>query len=385
MPAPAARVTAVRARGYLPTTRSGVDWLIDPEHARMVELGAALRERTPETPVDLDALDQDIDLLASLIRDRHAFVVLGRCAEDAADDVLARWRSRLRRERPSTWGEAVGEVVPQLREALGDNHLAMGSDATSRARRPVQGPDPGPAWESRDSATTDDVAVVRIRTLTEDATTSAALIAGREDRSPFASDRIVVDLRGNGGGDDSFVQRWVAPMVSAGFSTPTVSCLSVGDSPLMIWNHLAFLRLRHPDQPSPSALLPLRHTPSPGDELSVRDVGGHVPVGETPWRGRMLVLVDGGTASSGESAAWFLREAVGARIAGGRTLGLFESANMAPYVLPHAGLTVTLPSQWVRTPEPVEFVGLRLDHELDVRTPLADVARDFDAVWEGSG
>lgn len=372
----------MRATGYLPASRSGVDWLIDPDHPRMIELGEALRSRTPQSAVDAAALAQDVDLLPGLIRERHAFAVLGRCAPEAADDVLARWRTRLLRERPTTWAAAVGEVVPALREALGDNHLAVNSDTTTRPARPAQGPDPGPAWESRQvTGVSGEVSLVRIRTLSQDAGSSAALLAGSADESAFFSDRVVVDLRGNGGGDDSFVSRWMAPMVRRAFSSPTITCLSVGQSPLMVWNYLAFLRLRDPEAPPPSALLPLRHTPHPGDELTARDTVEEVPVGRTPWQGRMLVLVDGGTASSGESAAWLLREGLGARIVGGRTAGMFESANMCPYVLPHTGLTVLLPSQWVRSPEPVEFVGLRPDAEIDVSMPLDDVAGDFEAIW----
>lgn len=66
-------------------------------------------------------------------------------------------------------------------------------------------------------------------------------------------------------------------------------------------------------------------------------------------------------------------------------MGLFESANMCPYVLPHAGLTVLLPSQWVRSPEPVEFVGLQPDLPVDVTRTAVDVARDFDTIWAAAG
>lgn len=55
---------------------------------------------------------------------------------------------------------------------------------------------------------------------------------------------------------------------------------------------------------------------------------------------------------------------------------------MCPFILPHAGLTVLLPSQWVHSPEPVEFVGLRPDVEIDVSMPLVDVAGDFEAIWQ---
>jgi C-terminal processing protease CtpA/Prc len=98
-------------------------------------------------------------------------------------------------------------------------------------------------------------------------------------------------------------------------------------------------------------------------------------------RGRMLVLVDGGTCSSGESSTLMLRDGLGARVVGVPSMGLLESANVAPYVLPRSGLTLTFPTQWVTTPEPMEFVGIQPDVELDVATPLAEVADRFDELW----
>lgn len=371
--------------GYLPATRSGIDWLLDPEHPRMRDLGGELRRRAPDTPVDVDALLEDVALLPRLVRERHAFAVLGRCAPDAVDAVIDDWRHRLSAERPDTWGAAVGDVVPALREALQDNHLMVGSDTTTRALRPRMHPDPGPAWESdlvADEAGA--VGVVRIRTLAEEGGAGAALLEGSADQQPWRADRVVVDLRGNGGGDDSFVRRWSAPFVREDVATPVGRRLSVGELPVNVWNYIAYLQLRHPDEPPPAALLPLRHAPSPTDVLTVHDVVDEIAAGSEPWSGRMLVIVDGGTASSGESAAWLLRACVGARVIGGRTMGLFESGDLCPYLLPHAGLLVMLPTQWVQVPEPVEFVGLRPDVEVDVTLPVADVVARFDELWEAA-
>ncbi|MGC5165764.1 S41 family peptidase [Luteimicrobium sp. DT211] len=69
----------------------------------------------------------------------------------------------------------------------------------------------------------------------------------------------------------------------------------------------------------PASLLRLRHAPAAGDGVRFDQSADHFPAGLHPFHGRMLVLVDGGTASSGESTATMLRDSLGARIVGGPT------------------------------------------------------------------
>lgn len=373
----------MRPSGYLAEDVSGIDWLIDVTQPEMQRISKDLQQRTPTSPVDVDALLEDIALLPRLIRERHVFVLLGRCDPEPALDVVESWRRRVARDRPSTWGDAVGDVVPRLQEALQDNHLTIGSNTIPRGLRANRSGDDGPAWESemQHGSLGEPVSVVRIRSLDETFETTQALHRGSGDDTPWDDDRIVVDLRGNGGGDDSFVLQWAAPHLPHAFRSPPLKCLNVGDKPLMVWNHCAFLALQNPSAPPPAALEPLRHMPSSHDEVRVADLVDQRPTGGDPWTGRMLVLVDGATASSGESAAWILRESFGARLLGGRTMGLVESANLCLYVLPHAGLVIGLPSQWVQLPEPAEFIGMEVDREIDVDTPTTDVVRQFDTLW----
>lgn len=104
--------------------------------------------------------------------------------------------------------------------------------------------------------------------------------------------------------------------------------------------------------------------------------------GRRTWHGRMLVLTDRRTTSAGESVAWLLHLAVGARIAGRRSAGAVTFGDIAPYLLPRSGLQVLLASRWDGFPA-VELTGFPVDIDLDTRTPLAVVARDFDRVYEG--
>jgi hypothetical protein len=94
----------------------------------------------------------------------------------------------------------------------------------------------------------------------------------------------------------------------------------------------------------------------------------------------MLVLVDGGTRSSGESSMWMLRHGLGARVLGRPTAGMIEFGNIVPYLLPHAGLHVELASKHNDYGEPVELIGFRVDLDLDPATPLDRVAADFDVL-----
>jgi C-terminal processing protease CtpA/Prc len=95
----------------------------------------------------------------------------------------------------------------------------------------------------------------------------------------------------------------------------------------------------------------------------------------------MLVLVDRNTFSSGESSAWMLQHALGGRLVGGRTGGMIEYGNVVPYLLPASGLHVMLPTKHNDFGQPVEVVGLPVHAELDPRTPLAQVAAQFDDLY----
>jgi hypothetical protein len=94
----------------------------------------------------------------------------------------------------------------------------------------------------------------------------------------------------------------------------------------------------------------------------------------------MLVLVDGQTKSSGESAAWMLQQGIGGLLIGGRTAGMIEYGNITPYLLPASGLHVGLTTKHNDFGVAVELVGFPVHAELDPRTPLSFVTRAFDRI-----
>lgn len=118
-------------------------------------------------------------------------------------------------------------------------------------------------------------------------------------------------------------------------------------------------------------------TPHPGAKLWITEDDGMIPAGSQPWHGRMLVLVDRRTISSGESTAWVLRSVFGAKLVGGPTEGCISFGHMVPYLLPRSGMAVILPTKQNLYPG-VEMTGIPVDVELDPRTPLDEVAAGFD-------
>lgn len=100
--------------------------------------------------------------------------------------------------------------------------------------------------------------------------------------------------------------------------------------------------------------------------------------GAHPWHGRMLVLVDQATASSGESAAWMLKHAMGATLVGQATRGMIAYGNIAPYLLPHAGALVTLATKHNDYGREVELTGFPVDVEIEPTVDIPRVVADVD-------
>jgi hypothetical protein len=149
--------------------------------------------------------------------------------------------------------------------------------------------------------------------------------------------------------------------------------------PLGFWNATAWRRALHGPDGVPPGFLARRHDPRPDDVLAVGEETFDLPAGDLPWAGRMLVLVDRGTRSSGESSAWLLRKGLGARLLGEPTFGMIECGNIVQYALPRSGLVVSLPTKSNDFGFPVESVGFPVDAPLDAEVGAEDVAREFDA------
>jgi hypothetical protein len=98
----------------------------------------------------------------------------------------------------------------------------------------------------------------------------------------------------------------------------------------------------------------------------------------------MLVLVDGHTMSSGESAAWMLQRDVGGLLIGCRTAGMMENGDITPYLLPASGLGVWLATTHNDFGMPVELTGMPVHAGLDPGTSVSTVARTFRQLCAGA-
>ena len=364
---------------YLGPDKSGVSWLFDPDSPRLGDLGRQADARTPDSPCDFRAVAADLDALPGLVADRHFGIATGvvtPAAAGAARELIERAAARVRAEQPATWGDALGELVGDLRRTVVDNHLLM---AGTRQGRPPSAV--GPAVETVEEHGVLCVVVRRFVGGPED----QRLLREWADRGAedLQAERVLVDLRANAGGNDSFAYEWMEPAVTVGTTSPVSDeGWYVGETPLGVWNQATLMAAAIGEDQVPPWYLANRHKPGPGDVLRVVADPENEPFGRRPdrWPGRMLVLVDRFTRSSGESAAWALRHALGARMIGTRTAGMIEFGNMVPYLLPESGLHIALPTKHNNFGIPVERVGMPVDLEIDTSRPLSEIAADFDTL-----
>jgi hypothetical protein len=353
---------------YLGPERSGIDWLLDPESPRLREVVAEAEARSPQTACDVDKLAREAEMLARLLRERHFGVATGRV--EAPDEVIAAWQTSLAR-RPKTWGAAVAELQLALRDALQDEHIRLRGAPT----RPGED-EPGPAVEE---SVVDGVLVLHVR----------RLIGGREDEAllalwsesgdrHFAFDRIVLDLRGNSGGNDGHTFEWARRRFRAVPLHVRGSRWEVRGKSLGSWNAFAW-RAVDANVPVPPHLVAGKHDPGPGDRIELRHEDWPLEAGDHRWDGQLLVLVDERTRSSGESSAWMLHDGLGARLLGAPTTGMIEFGNIVPYVLPGSGLVIDLPTKHNDYGFPVESVGFPVDAHLPDDVSAADVASEFES------
>lgn len=352
---------------YLDRERAGIDWLLDPESPELRELVADAEVRRPETPCDADALARDAESLAKLIAERHFGVATG--LVEAPDAAVAAWERRLA-ARPRTWGDAVAELQRDLREALGDEHIRL------LGARDRQADALGPSVEEE---VVEGVLVLCVR----------RLIGGSEDEEllarwsatgdrHFAFDRIVLDLRGNSGGNDGHTFEWARRRFREVPLHVRESRWEVRGKSLGSWNAFAWRDARE-GEAVPPHLVSGKHDPRRDDRIELHQTDWPLEAGDQPWDGRMLVLVDRGTRSSGESSAWMLHEGLGARLLGSPTMGMIEYGNIVPYVLPDSGLVINLPTKHNDYRRPVESVGFPVDVALDGDVPAATVASEFES------
>lgn len=371
---------------YLNPSRAGVAWLLDPESDAVSKLAHSAVARTGADRCDPIALLRDLDDLEVLVNQRHFGIATGELSSDLVTDVFAAWRRRLRAERPATWGEALGVSVHELRWALRDNHLrAAGEDdalldtVDPRRDEPRSARDPGPVVEE---AEVDGVLCIRIRQCGGRSKSSEDLMLAwqRAHERHFSHDRIVVDLRANPGGADTFIIEWIRAHVATEVVWPPWREWRIDGQILNRWNVSVVAEAGLAGEALAAEYDRATYRLNPSSRLEVVDDPFSIPAASTPWRGKMLVITDRGSESSAEGGAWMLRVGLGAYVIGGRSAGTVSFGNMAPYLLPRSGLMVNLPTASASRHDE-SMVGLPIDLAIDVQTPLPQVASNFEELY----
>jgi hypothetical protein len=361
---------------YLDPAQTGIAWMLDPDSDELALLSREAESRAPESPCDGRVLARDAGALLELLRERHFGIATGVVDEKAAAAAVGAWAGRV--ESARTWGEAVTELQFDLRSALGDQHVRLyGAPRWRDGRSEVE--HTGPAVEER---VVDGVLVIVVRRLLGDPADEALLAAWVADADRhFAFDRIVLDVRGNPGGNDGHTYDWAKRRFRHVAEHSHEGNWTVRGKPFGNWNAAAWRAARDGGVDLvPPHLVAGRHDPRPGDVLEVTEESWELPGGDLDWDGRLVVLTDRRTRSSGESSAWFLRDGLGATIAGQPSTGMIEFGNVVPYALPESGLAINLPTKHNDYGFPVEFAGFPVDVPLDPDLPVEHIAAEFDAI-----
>ena len=357
--------------------------MLNPEDP-VLKQHAELQAAGPDAPADYHGYIKDAESLKDLLRHRHIAVVLDPDKVRIVNDIIDRWTRYLSEEMPTTLAGCAGVLGEDLGKALNDAHLHVRHGHHHRTSKNTFGDDAGPAWEA---ATLNGLRTIRIRTLDgSDAADSVLRAGAAQHAEDFTFQDIVVDLRGNGGGDDSYVTTWFAPHVNTSWTIPCQEqgmTLSASGSSIAYWNYAAWLSLNHHSVPEAFTAQHLRPhhdshiiTTAPGDGGITRE--SPIPAGTSPWMGRMIVAIDGGTGSSGESAALLLKSAFNAVLVGTPSYGVIDYGNSTPYYLPTSGMEIHLPAQANHWGTTTDFIGIQPDVPLPATTPLHDITAKFD-------
>jgi peptidase S41-like protein len=237
-------------------------------------------------------------------------------------------------------------------------------------RRPVHPRPPGGVLPPYEWRSVGDTAVIRIREFKGPPKAIANLKEiARDYPNHRKHRRIVFDLRGNGGGDDSYLYDWIdVAKKGVWLDVPELHVEGLL-WPCFRWNMLIArqivdgrigsedarvereaLRSSWPDRPL-----------SPHLRLDPSLMEGHAA---EPYEGRIVVLIDRNTVSSGEGAATALRRALGARVLGERSGGFTQYTNAPTFVLPRTGIPWVIPTKRNFHEGQVEGVGLPVDSYL---------------------
>jgi hypothetical protein len=262
-----------------------------------------------------------------------------------------------------------GQLLTLSAHDQGDTLELVCGDLHRTLRRRRQAPGEAqrdkPAYEWRRAG---DAAIVRIRRLNGTPAERAQLTELAADYPKQRSAKVVVfDLRGNEGGEDGHVYRWLQQAKRGPWDAHWWSIYPVGaHHGWLRWNHLVWQSIQQGRVDDPDAVAEREKAratwPHRASDLFVRfEPGQPDEHGTDPYRGRVFVLVDRACGSAGESSAWILHHALGAQLVGERSAGYMEYGNQRPLILPRTGIAWYFSTKRNHFPEPMEALGVPVD------------------------
>jgi hypothetical protein len=360
----------------------------------------ATRVEQLQQPTGLEAFGPVFAELRAAVPDHHLIPFLG----VAMDDIAPQLAFREFRGDPGAIAAAGGvsgavgataAVVPLLRAdgTLGRTGtvsvMGMQGDAALHALGyvPVQhsAPDDTLAsvgdevYEYRDAGPTGYIRLTHFNPSNDaDARKLAQFVADAPKHRKH--ERIVLDMRGHGGGSGIYAIDWAQQLRSTAtplrFPIHAVDTGTHRQQQVQLWNAGTHISNYTPDHPLASEAheaaeqvrqqWPLHRDDSIPPPVPMPEYMG-TGTGPSDWAGEVIVLVDRHTGSAGEYGPLMIKSYLNATIVGERTAGYVESGDMQQYQLPQTGLVVGVPSGhnvW-RDPAIKEGAGLPVDIALE--------------------
>lgn len=255
---------------------------------------------------------------------------------------------------------------PELPLRCGERELVLRPRAMPAT--PSAATKEGPAYTWQASG---DAAVITVRSFG----TSTVV---RQQLRPLADDypaharfpTLVFDLRNNQGGSLEYVRRWIARAHRGEWRSHPQLHIVGALWPCDAWNLAIERQVVEGVVDAPAAAqererLRADWSSSPPAPPSRFEPGIRRGDAASPYGGRVFVLINRRSGSSGELAALELKRALGAVIIGERSAGAMQYGEARRFVLPQTGLVCQVPTKRFFFDEPVEMVGVAVDGYLE--------------------